>query len=212
MRHIKILLPLVVFILLVIAYKVGFFEDFLGKVEYRDESIKTVEKTAHEQPIFSEQYSTKVKTNKAYGTIAVIDLKKVAIKSEAGKYIEKRIAEINDLSKKDLLDLETKIKSMDTVKASETDTRKIEDMQLILYDMVRTKRYQISEAYKKAITILESEIKKAVSYVAEQKGIRVVLASDAVIYRNNDCADITSQVITRVNDICREVSVVLNNE
>ncbi len=161
---------------------------------------------------FSEICFAKEKTDKTYNSVAIIDLKKVAIESEAGKYIEKRIAEINDLSKKDLLDLETKIKSMDTVKASESDARKIEDMQLILYDMIRTKRYQISEAYKKAITILESEIKKAVSYVSEQKGIRTVLASDAVIYKNNDCADITSQVIKRINETCREINVILNNE
>lgn len=161
---------------------------------------------------FSEVCFAKEKIDRTYSSIAIIDLKKAAIESEAGKYIEKRIAEINDLSKKDLLELETKIKSMDTVKASESDTRKIEDMQLILYDMIRTKRYQISEAYKKAITILESEIKKAVSYIAKQKGIRTVLASDAVIYRSNDCADITSQVIARINETCREINVILNNE
>lgn len=159
---------------------------------------------------FSENCFAKGK--KTYNYIAILDLKKVAIESDAGKDIEKKIAEINETSKKDLLELENKIKSMDTAKSSEADTRKVEDMQLILYDMVRTKRYQISESYKKAIAVLESEIKKAVSYIAEQSGIKTVLAADAVIYRSNDCADITEKVIARVNETCQTINVTLNNE
>jgi len=203
-RRTKILLFLTSSILLAAIYKIGCSKYFGA---HNDSSaVFTAKKTV------CEQRSAEGEDKKSYNSIAVIDLKKVAVESKAGKYIEKRIAEINDVSKKDLLDLENKIKSMDTVKSSEADTRKVEDMQLILYDMVRTKRYQISEAYKKAITVLESEIKKAVSYVAEKNSIKTVFASEAVVYKSKDCSDITSQVIARVNEICKEIDVKLSNE
>ncbi len=143
--------------------------------------------------------------------IAIVDLKKIAIESEAGKYIEKKIEEINDESSKDLLDLEMQIKAIDSNKSSNEDARKIEDMQLSLYETVREKRNQISNAYKKAISELEIEIKKAISHVAKKSGIKIVLAYDAVIYNSDDCVDITEKVIVRLNKTCGKIDVVLTN-
>jgi Skp family chaperone for outer membrane proteins len=142
-------------------------------------------------------------------SIAVVDIKKVASTSTAGKSIEDQIAKINNVSKNDLADLESKIKSMETSKSPDVDPRKIEDMQLILYDMVSTKRNQISEAYKKAISVLEKEIDKAISHIAKQDGIKIVLTSDAIVYMDSDCKDITQQVIEIVDENCREIKVVL---
>jgi Skp family chaperone for outer membrane proteins len=146
------------------------------------------------------------------GTLAVVDLKRIASESEAGKNIEKKISEINEASKKDLIELETRIKSMEEdKKISEIDSRKIEDMQLILYDMVRTKRYQISEAYKKAFSILEREIYNVVSEVAKSHGIKMVITLDAAVYVDKDCHDLTNQVIKIVNERCKDIEVTIAN-
>jgi outer membrane protein len=142
-------------------------------------------------------------------SIAIVDLKKVASTSMAGNGIDKQITEINNASKKDLIELESKIKSMESNKSQDVDQRKIEDMQLILYDMVSTKKEQISTAYKNAILALEQEINKVIETIAKQEGIRIVLTADAVIYSSNDCIDITQKVIEEVNKNCKEIKVTL---
>jgi Skp family chaperone for outer membrane proteins len=148
----------------------------------------------------------------AVGMIAVVDLKKVASQSKAGKSIEKQIASINDESKRDLLDLEAKIKSMDSDKKSNSDARKIEDMQLILYDMVRQKRYQITEAYKIAVSILDNEIKRAMKQICEKKDIKIVIVNDALAYMNDGFPDITAESTKLVDEKCPFIKVELKKE
>ncbi|MDR1561041.1 MAG: OmpH family outer membrane protein [Holosporaceae bacterium] len=148
--------------------------------------------------------------NVSHGDIAIIDLKKIASETTVGKDIEKQIASFNNESKKDFLDLESKIKSMDSNKKSDSDARKIEDMQLILYDMVRQKRFQISEAYKTAIASLDREIKKIVKEICRKRGIKMVIASDAVAYNDDTkSTDISDEVIVLVNKSCPSIKVKL---
>jgi Skp family chaperone for outer membrane proteins len=153
--------------------------------------------------------SAKTAVSEICKLIAVVDIKKVASSTNAGKSIENQIAKINNASKNDILDLEAKIKSMETNKSPDVDPRKVEDMQLILYDMVSTKKNQISEAYREAISVLESEINKAVLRVAQEDGIKIVLTSDAIVYMGSGCMDITQHVIALVNEGCKEIEVVL---
>ncbi|MDR0968287.1 MAG: OmpH family outer membrane protein [Holosporaceae bacterium] len=145
----------------------------------------------------------------AVSIFAALDLKKVASECEAGKDIEKQIEEINQESKKDLKDLETQIKSMESNKKSDYDARKIEDMQMILYDMVRTKKYQISEGYGRAIGVLEKEIKKVVADICKEKGIQIVLNSETIVHMEKNCLDITKETIDRLNKVCKSIKVEL---
>jgi Skp family chaperone for outer membrane proteins len=150
--------------------------------------------------------SKQVKGN-LHKSIAVVDLKRVAALSNAGKSIEKQIVKINDESKKDLLNLESKIKSMEKSKLAESDSRKIEDMQFILHDMVSTKKYQISEAYRNALNALEKEINKIIAEIASKDNIQFVFTNDAVVYRSEKCDDITEEVIEKINKVCKEITV-----
>ncbi|MDR3180281.1 MAG: OmpH family outer membrane protein [Holosporaceae bacterium] len=137
----------------------------------------------------------------------LIDLKKVASRCKVGKNIEKQMMDINNQSKIPHLELEDKIKSMEQNKSSDFDNRKIEEMQLILYDMVRTKRYQINDAYKKAISELENVIKSVVKAISIREGIGVVIESDAVVYASDCCRDITEDVIKEVDACCQHIKV-----
>jgi Skp family chaperone for outer membrane proteins len=139
--------------------------------------------------------------------LAVLDLKKVASASLAGKNIEAQAEEINTESRKDLLDLESKIKSMESNKKSDYDARKIEELQIILYDMVRTKKYQISEAYRKAIAVLDLEMRKVINEIIREKGIKIVMNTEAVVYLVSDGYDITAEVIKKLDAICKTVKV-----
>ncbi|MDR2766476.1 MAG: OmpH family outer membrane protein [Holosporaceae bacterium] len=139
--------------------------------------------------------------------IAVVDIKKVATDSKVGKDIDKQMAAINDESKKYLLDLESKIKSMETNKKSDSDARKIEDMQLILYDLVRQKKYDIAKAYRVAIASFDAEIKKIIEKICVEKNIKIVIAHDAVVYASDACLDITDDVIRNVNKSCPPIKV-----
>lgn len=138
-------------------------------------------------------------------TIAVLDLKKVAAKSKAGEGIEEQAAAQNNTSKRELIDLENKIKSMESNKLSGLDPRKIEELQLLLYDMVKEKRFQISEAYRKAIEALESIIKEVVKEICSEKHIDIVITNEAVIYCDENCIDITEEVIRRLDEHCKEI-------
>lgn len=138
-------------------------------------------------------------------TVAILDLKKVAAKSKAGAGIEEQAAAQNNTSKRELIDLENKIKSMESNKLSGSDPRKIEELQLLLYDMIKEKRFQISEAYRKAIEALESIIKEIVKEICSEKHIDIVITNEAVIYCDERCSDITEEVVKRLNERCEEI-------
>lgn len=145
-------------------------------------------------------------------SIAVIDLKKVAAESQAGKGIEIQVANKNNQSKKDLVDLEDKIKSMEANKLSGSDPRKVEELQLILYDMVKERRFQISEAYRKAISALETIIQESIKEIVDERKIDVVLAADAVVFSEKNCADITNETIKRVDMKCKYIELIVKGE
>ncbi|MDR2106952.1 MAG: OmpH family outer membrane protein [Holosporaceae bacterium] len=140
---------------------------------------------------------------------AVLNLKKVASSSLAGKDIERQIEIANRESKKGLLDLEAQIRSMESNKTSEYDARKIEDAQIQLYEMVHDKKYQISEAYKKAVGILDAEMKKVIKEICSEKNLAIVINSEAVVYYSEECPNITDEVIKRLNDACKTIAVEL---
>jgi Skp family chaperone for outer membrane proteins len=140
--------------------------------------------------------------------IAVIDLKKIAAESSAGKSIDKQIEKYNQDSKKDLEGLESQIKSLDDKKKkSEEDSRKIEELQIILYEMVRTKKYQIAEAYSRAFSVLDKKMKKIIGEICEKEGIRIVMNGEAVVFMTKDGIDITNMVIEKLNEICSDIKV-----
>lgn len=142
--------------------------------------------------------------------IAVVDLKKVASESLAGKNVEKQMKTINNESKSDLLELENQIKSMDSNKKSDLDTRKIEELQVMLYDMVREKKYKISEAYQKAISKLDAAIKDSIAAVCKRKKIEIVIAQDAVVYFDKSaCEDVTQDTVKELNNTCPEIKIEL---
>lgn len=144
--------------------------------------------------------------------LAVIDLRKIASESEAGKGIEAQVANKNNKSKKELVDLEEKIKSMEANKLSGSDPRKVEELQLILYDMVKERRFQISEAYRRAIKALESIIQEAIKEIVDERKIDVVLASDAVVFSRENCIDITNETIKRVDMKCKYIELAVKGE
>jgi Skp family chaperone for outer membrane proteins len=142
--------------------------------------------------------------------IAVVDFKKVASRCKAGKNIERQIVDINSKSKKDFEELENKIKSREygVNKSSDEDSRKTDEMRLVLYDMVRSERYKISDAYNKAISALDDEIRKSVEEVCESKEVALAVATDAVVYYNTkDCIDITDEVINKIDEANASISV-----
>ena len=147
------------------------------------------------------------KFSKIYNKIAVIDLKRIAAESKAGSSIEERITEINESAKKDLQELESKMKTMENNKLSEDDTRKLEDTQFVLHDMVNAKRSQISDAYKKAVYELELGINKSIEQISTQHNISIVLPTDAVVFVGSHCYDITDDVIKIIDETCPHISV-----
>lgn len=139
--------------------------------------------------------------------LAVVSLRDVAQKSNAGQNIEKQIADINNKSKEDLLELESSIKKMDSNIKTDSDERKVQDLQVILYDMTKEKRYQIREAYRTAVETLEKEIYRVVKEIADEKGYHLIALSDGVVYNSQECPDITEEVIKRLNDRVPEIKV-----
>ena len=139
--------------------------------------------------------------------LAFVSLRDIAQKSDAGQNIDKQIAGINDKSKEDLLELESSIKKMDSNIKTDSDERKVEDLQVILYDMTKEKRYQIQEAYRTAVEILEKEIHKVVKEIADEKGYSLVVLSDVVVYNSQECPDITEEAIKRLNNRIPEIKV-----
>ena len=142
--------------------------------------------------------------------LAIVDLKKIASQSKAGKNIESRIAEINNKSKIELSELESKIKTLEENRVSDINAgRTADDMLVALYDKVRSERYRISEAYKNAISNLEKEIRKIIATVAQEKKLKIVVISDAVVYSSKDCLDLTDEIVSRMNQECPEIKVTL---
>jgi len=142
--------------------------------------------------------------------LAIVSLKDVAQKSSAGKSIDSQIAEINNKSKEDLLELENNIKKMDSDAKTSSDERKIEDLQVILYDMTKEKRYQIQSAYRKAIEILEKEIREVIEEISNERGYSLVVISDIVVYNTQKCPDITEEAIKRLDDRVPMIKVNMN--
>jgi len=139
--------------------------------------------------------------------LAVVSLKDIAKKSKAGQSIDDQIEEINNKSKKDLLELEDSIKKMDSDAKTSSDERKVEDLQVILYDMTKEKRYQIQVAYRSAIKSLEEEIRKVIKEIADEKGYSLIIFSDAVFYRDSECPDVTEEAIRRLDDRIPKIKV-----
>ena len=132
---------------------------------------------------------------------AVISLKDVAKNSKAGRSIDDQLEEINNKSKEDLLGLENSIKKMDSDAKTSSDERKVDDLQAILYDMTKKKRYEIQSAFRSAIGVLEEEIHKVVKEIANDKGYSLIISSDAVFYSNSsECPDVTEEAIRRLDD------------
>lgn len=144
--------------------------------------------------------------------VAIISLKDIAKRSKAGQSIDDQIEDINNKSKKDLLELEDSIKKMDSDAKSSSDERKIEDLQVILYDMTKEKRYQIQSAYRSAIEVLEEEIHKVVKEIADEKGYSLVIFSDVVVYNASGCPDITEEAILRLDNRIPEIKVDMNKK
>lgn len=142
--------------------------------------------------------------------VAIVSLKDVAQKSRAGQSIDNQIAEINNKSKEDLLELENNIKKMDSGVKTSSDERKIEDLQVILYDMTKEKRYQIQSAFRNAIEVLEEEIRKVIKEISDERGYSLVLTSEAVVYRTLKCPDITEEAIKRLDDRVPMIKVNMN--
>ena len=141
--------------------------------------------------------------------IAVINLKKIASESLAGKSIESQIANINNKASKDLVEFENSIKKIDSDQKDRESERKVEDLQVLLYDMTRKKRYQIQSAYKTAIETLEKEIYKAAEQVSQKRGYSLVVISDVIVFKSDDCPDISEETIELLNKNVSEVKVEL---
>jgi Skp family chaperone for outer membrane proteins len=139
----------------------------------------------------------------------VLNLKKVASESLAGKNIEKQVKTANKESKKWFSDLESQIRSLEPGKTSDYDARKMEDAQIKLYEMVHDEKYRIYEAYKKAVAVLDVEMKKVIEKICAEKGIRMVINSEAMVHHSEECPDITDEVIRRLNEECKTISVEL---
>ena len=139
--------------------------------------------------------------------LAIIRLNDVARNSSAGRSIDEQIEEIHNKSKEDLLELENSIKKMSSDAKTSSDERKVDDLQAILYNMTREKRYQIQVAYKSAIGVLEKEIRKIVEEIAEEKGYSLIVPSDAVVYSNSECPDVTEEAIKRLDNRVPEIKV-----
>ena len=144
--------------------------------------------------------------------LAIINLKDVARNSKAGQSIDKQIEEIHNKSKEDLVELENSIKKMDSDVKTDSDERKVEDLQVILHSMTREKRHQIQDAYRSAIGVLEEEINKVIKEIAEEKGYSLIVLSEAVVYNNFECPDITEEAIGRLDNRVPKIKVNINQK
>ncbi len=139
--------------------------------------------------------------------LAVFSITDVAKKSKAGRSIDEQIEEINNKSKEDLLELENSIKKMDSDAKTSSDERKVDDLQVILYDMTKEKRYQIEAAFKSALGVLNEEIRKVVEEIASEKGYSLIVVSEAVFFSSSECPDITEEAIRRLDSRIPKIKV-----
>lgn len=134
--------------------------------------------------------------------IAVINLKKVISNCEAGKDIEKQLDNMNETEKSVLLDLENKIKKMNSDTSSGLkNNENVESLQIQLYELVRTKKSEIAEAQQEAFDKLLKIIEGVVEAFAKEKNL-TVFHSEAV-FCSNCAVDITEEIIKRVNKITK---------
>ncbi|MDR2723711.1 MAG: OmpH family outer membrane protein [Holosporaceae bacterium] len=145
-------------------------------------------------------------TSQGTTRIAVVDLKRIATESKAGKSIEAQIEAINNEARKELEAHEARIKAMDTGGKTGEDVRKIEELQIALYDMVRTRKYRITEAYRKAMSTLETKMKEVIKEICIKKGLKVVLNAEMVVLMFG-VEDITEEVISRLNKVLPNLEV-----
>ena len=145
--------------------------------------------------------------------LAIIDIDEIFSKSSAGQGINEQIECINNSEKSDLIELEEKIKQREKTNRSpnEEEARKIEEMQVALYDMTRKRRYRIQKAYQDAMKKLERCVQDCISRVVERENIKIVLPIGAVIYHSNDVINITYDVLQLVNETMATVKVELND-
>jgi Skp family chaperone for outer membrane proteins len=73
--------------------------------------------------------------------------------------------------------------------------------------MVRTKKYQISEAYNKAFSVLDEKMKKIINKICKKNDIKIVMNGEAVVYMTKDGMDITNMVIEELDKICSNIKV-----
>ena len=145
--------------------------------------------------------------------LAIIDIDEIFSKSSAGQGINEQIECINNSEKSDLIELEEKIKQREKTNRSpnEEEARKIEEMQVALYDMTRKRRYRIQKAYQDAMKKLERCVQDCISQVVERENIKIVLPIGAVIYHSNDVINITYDVLQLVNETMATVKVELKD-
>lgn len=150
--------------------------------------------------------------------IAFIDMKHVASTCKAGKSIDDQLCKINDQSKTEYIALENNIKdfekknsNLNNQNSADNVARTLEDMQIMLYDAIRKKKYQIEEAYQEALAKLEQTIKTVVAEIAIEKGLKIVILKDVIVYQTDDILDITDETIKKVDNICQTIDVDLQN-
>lgn len=143
--------------------------------------------------------------------VAVINIKKVISNCEAGKDIEKQLDNMNETEKNVLLDLENKIKKMNSNSSSDLkDNENVESLQIKLYELVRTAKSKIAEAHQAAIEKLLKIIKEETAQIAKQEKL-VVLLSDAV-FCDNYSEDITEKVIKNVDKRTKNKPIQVSNK
>jgi Skp family chaperone for outer membrane proteins len=140
-------------------------------------------------------------------SIAIVDIDRVASGSMAGKSIERQMVEINNKSEKVFSDLEAKVKKAESKQTSPESGRKVEDINALLYELVRDRRQQIIVAYNAALATLKENINTAIAEVSQRKNIKLVVRSEVIIYHTADFQDITSDVIETMNSICGKIVV-----
>ncbi len=76
--------------------------------------------------------------------------------------------------------------------------------------MTRTKRFQIQEAYKSAVKVLEKEIHQIIREIADEKGYSFVIIDDVVVSNTSKCPNITQEAINRLNLRVNRIKVDIN--
>lgn len=167
----------------------------------------------NEDKVVIDQASKQAFYNKAKNTtdkIVIVNLKRILSEVKVGVGIEKQVIGINRSASQEITDLENKMKSMETNKRTEADVKKIEETQLMIYDVIRSKRLSIESGYKNALRALDTAVKQHIDRIAKEKSFPVVLDSDAIVtYTKEACCDITDDVIKSVDMSCDPIKIEL---